>query len=669
MIQKHYFKFLTIAVIFTSLSFYSCDAVNDVVGNDIEPESGTLIAEKQSIVPGEVVVINADFELESGTVTGYIDTEEISLDIVNNSIYFMAPDLFPGSYEINLTLNDIEYSVQINILSANEISDPAVYIENAQSLGTELVDISIELDMLMEESGIIDSVQVNENLLAIQNSLNKTNQVFSQMTMDEKAEFARIYSANEYWINEFQQIFVSTSKSSQCEYLLEQGNNAKNAGNVFEARDHFLKYKLCKIDYYANNRLVYYLNKFNKLIDELSNDNNKSTVAVGIIPAAFAIAFVYFVWTRFEADLRAMNNNPLAEELVDQKLSVETYNNNQKTNYSKRVRFRAVDQNDINRQDLFGKFVGMIHDANEAIKKLLGIVSDADIEPVTLSNSSQTIDFNRNFVIQNISNSNVKLKSTAFVDDMWEVVFETSELTNQEFDYELVYDDSKSKVTKTFSAVLKAEPEYVTDIEGNVYLTVKIGEQIWMAENLRTTKYNDGASIANVTDNMDWGFENWDNTPTAYSWYNNSTSYKEKYGALYNLKVVQTGKLCPTGWHVPTNEEWSDLITFLGGKNTAGGKLKESGTINWTSPNTGTNSSGFTALPGGLRIGYSFDSNEIGEFTQIGYQTLWWSSTEEYGAGTRLAFYRGVTNDSDYVIGTTLSIDGRSGLSVRCIKD
>jgi hypothetical protein len=457
--NKQHFKFLALTIIITSVFFYSCDTVNDIFGNDAEPETGTLTAEKQSIVPGEVVAIDADFELESGKVTGYIDTEEISLDIVNNSIYFMAPDLFPGSYEINLTLNDIEYSVQINILSANEISDPAVYIENAQSLGTELVDISIELDMLMEESGIIDSVQVNENLLAIQNSLNKTNQVFSQMTMDEKAEFARIYSANEYWINEFQQIFVSTSKSSQCEYLLEQGNNAKNAGNVFEARDHFLKYKLCKIDYYANNRLVYYLNKFNKLIDELSNDNNKSTVAVGIIPAAFAIAFVYFVWTRFEADLRAMNNNPLAEELVDQKLSVETYNNNQKTNYSKRVRFRAVDQNDINRQDLFGKFVGMIHDANEAIKKLLGIVSDADIEPVTLSNSSQTIDFNRNFVIQNISNSNVKLKSTAFVDDMWEVVFETSETEDQEFTYDLIYDDGQSNLTKTINANLISDQE------------------------------------------------------------------------------------------------------------------------------------------------------------------------------------------------------------------
>ena len=118
----------------------------------------------------------------------------------------------------------------------------------------------------------------------------------------------------------------------------------------------------------------------------------------------------------------------------------------------------------------------------------------------------------------------------------------------------------------------------VTDDDGNVYHSVTIGTQVWMVENLKTTKYNDGTSIPLVTDATDWH-----NLLTpGYCWNNNDeATYKATYGALYNWYTVNTGNLCPTGWHVPGDAEWTTLTTYLGGEDVAGGKLKEVGITHW----------------------------------------------------------------------------------------
>ncbi len=199
-----------------------------------------------------------------------------------------------------------------------------------------------------------------------------------------------------------------------------------------------------------------------------------------------------------------------------------------------------------------------------------------------------------------------------------------------------------------------ASAQTVTDIEGNIYKTVTIGTQVWMAENLKTTKYNDGFNIPMVTDNSIWI-----NLVTpAYCWYNNDlTAFKNTYGALYNWYTVNTGKLCPTGWHIPSDTEWTSLTTYLGGESIASGKLKEEGTAHWLSPNTGANNeTGFSALPGGER--------EIGGFTKVRERGNWWSSTE---IGSASALYRVLkyndNNLSRFNVGKTV------GFSVRCVKD
>ena len=208
------------------------------------------------------------------------------------------------------------------------------------------------------------------------------------------------------------------------------------------------------------------------------------------------------------------------------------------------------------------------------------------------------------------------------------------------------------------TAVFNSSVTYgtMTDQDGNTYKTVTLGTQTWMAENLRTTKYNDGTDIYLVTDYTAWGSL----TFGGYCNYNNNTSVDTiaTYGCLYNWYAVNTGKLAPTGWHVPTDAEWTELTDYLGGTKVAGGKLKETGTTHWTSPNNGaTNEIGFTALPGG-------DRSNNGSFLSIGYYGYWWSASE---LSAKYALYRYMTYYHSNVF--RHGYDKELGLSVRCVRD
>ena len=192
-----------------------------------------------------------------------------------------------------------------------------------------------------------------------------------------------------------------------------------------------------------------------------------------------------------------------------------------------------------------------------------------------------------------------------------------------------------------------------TDEDGNNYGTVKIGTQVWMAENLKTTKYNDKTLIPLVTDNAAWAVLS---TP-AYCWYDNNIANKAVYGALYNMFAVATNKLCPTGWHVPTDADWTVLTSYLGVL--AGGRLKEAGTTHWNEPNTDAiNDSQFSALPGASR-------DAGGEFTSILRESgSWWSSTDE---SEGLTYYRTMSNSGSEI--KRYYDQKENGFSVRCIKD
>jgi uncharacterized protein (TIGR02145 family) len=193
----------------------------------------------------------------------------------------------------------------------------------------------------------------------------------------------------------------------------------------------------------------------------------------------------------------------------------------------------------------------------------------------------------------------------------------------------------------------------VTDYDGNNYNVVYIGTQTWLASNLRATHLNDGTAIPNVTDDGDW----MNLSTTGYSWYNNDQVTYADYGPLYNWATVNTGLLCPTGWHVPSETEGNSMLTYLGGGFVAGGSLKEAGFTHWLTPNTGaTNSTGFTALPGGMR-------NASGPFISVGENAFFWSSSRlSTDPSFAILFY----SVSEMFYQTMLQ---NAGMSVRCIKN
>jgi len=203
----------------------------------------------------------------------------------------------------------------------------------------------------------------------------------------------------------------------------------------------------------------------------------------------------------------------------------------------------------------------------------------------------------------------------------------------------------------------------VVDIDGNIYHTITIGNQVWMVENLKVTHYRNGDAIPNISDNSGW----MSTTSGAYCDYANDPGNGDTYGRLYNWYTVQDPRnITPVGWHVPSNYEWSVLLAYLGGEAVAGGPLKDTGTIEehtglWHLPNTGaTNNSGFTALPGGHRQSVN------GDFVDLGYQTPIWSST---ALNTVDAWYCLLYHS---YIGVYFGASGggrREGFSIRLIRD
>jgi uncharacterized protein (TIGR02145 family) len=198
--------------------------------------------------------------------------------------------------------------------------------------------------------------------------------------------------------------------------------------------------------------------------------------------------------------------------------------------------------------------------------------------------------------------------------------------------------------------------QWVMDVDGNHYNTVTIGNQVWLQENLRVTLFNNWTPVHLVSDNTEWSSL----ITSGYCWYNNEElTNRQPYGALYNWDAVNSGNLCPVGWHVPSASEWEILIGYLGGNAIAGGRLKESGTEHWSAPNTGaTDESGFTAVPGGVR-------QSTGIFSDIGLAGNFWTSTRSIDSDPQIVILNSNSGEANNIG----FCNPTAGISVRCVRD
>jgi uncharacterized protein (TIGR02145 family) len=240
--------------------------------------------------------------------------------------------------------------------------------------------------------------------------------------------------------------------------------------------------------------------------------------------------------------------------------------------------------------------------------------------------------------------------------------------TSEHVDYPILLTQPDGSLTFKLEAISKNEKrtddvtksfivkKTVVTFDGYTYSIIELANgQAWMGENLRTTIYANGDPIPNVIDDLQWN----NLTTSAWAHYNNDNQYENPYGKIYNwYTVADPRNVCPTGWHVPSNADWTVLTDYLGGESVAGGKMKSTGAQYWQSPNTdATNESGFSGLPGGFRFPY-------GPFATIGEIGFWWSSTE---GNSDYAWCR----DLSYANGAVFSYtSGKTrGLSVRCLRD
>jgi uncharacterized protein (TIGR02145 family) len=284
------------------------------------------------------------------------------------------------------------------------------------------------------------------------------------------------------------------------------------------------------------------------------------------------------------------------------------------------------------------------------------ISSNATLGTIEIKHIGIMQDIDKQSIVSNLPTGQAgkekmrSLKSGKSVIDMQYTTGDRLKLTGKSGVYRTVFMLVPTQTqTVTFNFVA------CTDADSNHYAVVQISTQIWMEENLKTTKYLNGNPIPNVTDSTAWG----NLTTGAYCDFDNIPANSTTYGKLYNwYTAADSRNVCPSGWHVSTDAEWTTLTTYMGGENVAGGKLKEVCSTHWPSPNTGaTNKYGFTALPSGYRTFH-------GLFFDMGFYAGWWPSTEinMSSAWNRfLAYYESILQR--YNFSKTV------GLSIRCVMD
>jgi uncharacterized protein (TIGR02145 family) len=345
----------------------------------------------------------------------------------------------------------------------------------------------------------------------------------------------------------------------------------------------------------------------------------------------------------FSGDYNDLTNKPVVPAINDASISTTSLWSSTKTNTELGNKANVADVYTKTNLQMAGQSV--VNYGNLSQKP--GGIDEDKTDDVTIS-GNQTISGNKTF--SNIVNANNGLNVNN------KTITNVAEPTLASDAVNKAYVDILESKIKELENIIMFNGLLLKDIDGNFYKTVRIEDQVWMAENLRVIHYANGDSICNGTTagNID-GLEE----PKLYFNYQNNPVMAALYGCLYTYDVIiDPRNVCPKGWHVPSIDEWETFITAMGGSSIAGGKLKEIGFSHWFSPNTGaTDEIGFMALPAGYR-------SYGGGFDQLGYRTFFWTSTSSnstYANGKRL--------QHDIIEIGTHETYKKDGISVRCIKN
>lgn len=624
--------------------------------------AATLAFEKASYYPMEAAQINTNgLALSQANYTGTINGSSYTLSAYHGSLVLIMPVLSAGNYNLKLQIDGKEYTADFQLLNTPNvvnINPQAIINTQVFALEARITDLQTIANTLAgtKKTDLQTDISWLTTLKSkIQNSLDT-------MSNAEKINCAMVLQANSTWLNE---TFAAIDSFQ---------SNSTNLRLMSDVEDYEQKVDRSVTDYLKplfslfvkNTPKILALAGTGALVGSefpIIGTGIGATVGFGIGLALY-ISDAKKLLTA-EDKLLDVTLEPL-NDISTQNLRINStlnYINNIPATLSITNDYRSTYKNDRTStvpiiKDIVTYTDGVASLYNELNNLLPQPLSyDAPVIDDNTSYGTSNREVHSNYItITGISNSNVTV-SIQKQGGRIVATFKTTASTDQDFTYKVQYNNSRfGNYSQTVNAHLTVNTfQTITDIDGNVYRIITIGTQVWMAENLKTSHYNDGGIISNITDNTQWGAT----TTGAYCYYNNDTSNRTIYGNLYNWYAVNTNKLAPIGWHVPTQAEWQVLADYLGGITNAGGPMKSTSALWSGGINIGaTNSSGFSGLPGGNRVWTT------GGYGNLGTYGSFWSATAVDSANAHFwSLYRSNTSlDTSYN-------SKNDGFSIRCIKD
>ncbi|MCS4434194.1 fibrobacter succinogenes major paralogous domain-containing protein [Aquiflexum gelatinilyticum] len=663
-------KAINHCLVFVFILFGSCSLLESEEEKR-EGEAVELDNQDLNLSIFEIVTINLpEGQFSNGEIEGNVEGETIDLTIFENTMTFMVPKLNQGSYKLVFQEKNKPYNIAFQVKAHSLKETPANYIQTYLDKSQNQVDrMEKTKDLLVGEK----KIEMEKDIAILKKFLDEQYAKAALLKDNELAEMAFFIEANKEWMDEL---------SAAVNELNASFPNARIAGEV-----------VTNIEALGNRVSGKYVASVVKVVKYI----RKIAIAVSI--GFLAGSFVPIIGSSVGAaiglgisvgnmllDIKELLANiesvadfvqVVADNILEFNLrTVYSFQNNESTELFVSRNYRTVYSEDVNSTVPYvTAFMGAVKTMITEWEKLKSkIPLDFAFIPTDYTAISTYKTTNRRvhsdqLSLGEITNPKVSAEITK-EDGKLFIKFSSNEDLVETFRFYLIYDYKISglsvfgNIEFMNEATLTAKVETITDPrDGNVYKVIRIGTQTWFTENLR---YSGG--ITQVPSESAWAgmFVNSDNVvnPTkqpAWSYYNNNPGFDAIYGKLYNWYAVATGSLCPPGWHIPSEEEWTTLSNYLGGDNVSGGKIKS--VTGWSGTNIfATNQSGFSALPAGYRT-------YLGVFEFEGYVTHWWSSTEEnVHWAPRRVVYAGEGGNNDGRFGKGI-LYKNYGLSCRCIKD
>jgi len=630
--------------LFTLLSFaiYIASCGGDNSQDDGPSDKGSINLTKDYAYQGEVFSFSIAETLNGTKYSASIGTESVNVSNQQDRLLFIVPTTLSGKQAVKMDLDghNIEFELTINELP--EITDPEGFIDSyVEDFNSDLTNFK-----LYKDSFISDSVFGFEDLqkdISIWTEIEqKANDELQAMSRDQKLQLAKVLSANEEWISGLDDIVLGErlafkkSSKTECKKIIKEGRAEQKKGNRFTALGKSIEAYWCAVNIQKLEDADTEIEKGITLIEETEDIWMLNTLT-------------NFIGRKIEEitnEVNSLGSMPgVAEELEEadseKRASVLSFVSGEALNVKATIRFRTINESDANAEGGLGTFASFFSDLVNSYDRLISVIDRPLIWRPGFSDKTKTVEFNRYLTVDknSISNPVIALVNTQYNGDLWEVIFGNDGFEAEpEFKFDLIYDDGHVTLSKTLNAkIANCRLGSVKDSrDGKTYQTVTIGDQVWFAENLNyitsgSYEYSEASR------------PNFDGFGRYYTWYD-------------------ARQACPSGWHIPSVEEWEDLFDNLGGRGASGSKLKS--TTDWEDDG-GNNQSCFNARPGGA--GWMDLSGKIRttHFQGAYAGTQWWTSTEGTNDSTHTAI--ALRSYSNYV--GNENIFDLVPLTCRCLKD